>query len=342
MMIRTLTTDDFLNSASEGVIVDVRTPAEFEAGHIVGAVNIPLFSNEERVVVGTIYKRVGRDEAVEKGLEFVGLRLAKLVRTARETAAGRPIYMYCWRGGMRSGSMAWLFSTAGMTVTLLKGGYKAYRRSFETMMETVGWKINLLSGATGSGKTELLHNMEELGEQVVDLEGLANHKGSVFGAMGQDPQPTTEHFINLLHDRMRQLDTSKPIWCEGESMLIGHVFLPQKFYDIMRNSQIYEVVMSVEQRLDRLMIEYGSFDAETLSAAFRKIQKRLGNDKTELALAHLVEGNVREAARIALWYYDKAYVKSGSDEARAGLRMVEIDNNDMKQSALKILHYENN
>lgn len=336
-MIRTLTTDEFLNSASEGVIVDVRTPAEFEIGHIVGAVNIPLFTNEERAVVGTIYKRVGRDEAVEKGLEFVGLRLAKLVRKARQTAAGRPIYMYCWRGGMRSGSMAWLFSTAGMDVVLLKGGYKAYRRSFETIMETAEWRINLLSGATGSGKTELLQHLEEHGEQVIDLEGLANHKGSVFGAMGQDPQPTTEHFINLLHNRVRQLDLSKPIWCEGESMLIGHVFLPQKFYDIMRGSQIYEVVMSTEQRLDRLMVEYGDFDSEMLSAAFKKIQKRLGNDKTQLALELLAEGNVREAARIALWYYDKAYVKSGSEAARANMRTIDIDNNDMKQSALNLL-----
>lgn len=336
-MVRTLTTDDFLNSAQQGVIIDVRTPAEFELGHIVGAVNIPLFTNEERAVVGTIYKRTGHDQAVEKGLEFVGMRLADLVRQAKQVSAGRPLFLYCWRGGMRSASVAWLFSTAGLEVTLLKGGYKAYRGSFEQILESAPFNMILVSGATGCGKTELLHRIEEYGEQVLDLEGIANHKGSVFGGFGQEPQPTTEHFINLLHTRIRQCDLSKPIWCESESMLIGHVFLPQGLYNRMRQGIIVEVTMDIEQRLDRLVIEYGSFSTEMLIHSFTKIQKRLGNDKTQHAIAALNQGDVRAAARIALGYYDKAYAKSGSQEALDRAIAFTADNNDMEQSAKRLI-----
>lgn len=337
-MVRTLSTDEFLNNAQQGVIVDVRTPAEFESGHIVGAINIPLFSNEQRAVVGTIYKRIGKEQAVEKGLEFVGAKLADLVRDTKRVSDGKPLFLYCWRGGMRSGSMAWLFSTAGMDVSLLKGGYKAFRHSFEHMLEAIDWEIVLVSGATGSGKTELLHHIAEQGEQVLDLEGIANHKGSVFGGFGQQPQPTTEHFINLLHKCFREFDRSKRIWCEGESMLIGHVFLPQKLYDIMRNSKIVEVAMDIEQRLDRLTIEYGLFPTEMLIEAFTKIRKRFGNEQTQQAIDYLGEGNIREAARMALGYYDKAYVKSGSKQAREQIENFTIDNNNMKNSALRLIN----
>ena len=159
--------------------------SHYASGHIPGAHNIPLFTNEERAIIGTLYVQVGKDPAVERGLELVGPKLADFVRQARELSAGKPLFLYCWRGGMRSGSMAWLFRTAGFKTFLLKGGYKAYRRSFIDLLDKYPWKIVVLGGPTGCGKTEILHRLQEKGQQVIDLEGLAHHKGSAFGALGE-------------------------------------------------------------------------------------------------------------------------------------------------------------
>lgn len=335
-MVKSVEPDEFLSGGANGVIVDVRTPAEFESGHIVGAVNIPLFSNQERAEVGTLYVQVGRDQAVEKGLEFVGMRLAELVREAKRVAQGQDIYLYCWRGGMRSASVAWLFSTAGLNVKLLKGGYKAYRHAFDQMLEQP-WKLIILSGATGCGKTELLQYIAKSGEQMLDLEGIAHHKGSVFGGFGQEPQPTTEHFINLLHHKMREFDPTRRVWCEGESMLIGHVFLPQQLYNIMRRSPIIEINMETEERLDRLCLEYGEFSLEMLRNAFGKISKRSGTEQTTAALEALGHGDIRTAARIAIQYYDKAYAKSAAIETRNRLATIVAHNDNMKQCATEIV-----
>lgn len=334
-MVRSVAVNDFLSEAAEnGVVIDVRTPAEFEKGHIIGAVNIPLFTNEERVVVGTLYIRVGREQAIEKGLEFVGGRMADMVRQAKSIAAGRPVYVYCWRGGMRSGSVGWLFATAGMTVATLKGGYKAYRRSFEQLLEVNKWNFLLLSGSTGCGKTELLHRIADMGEQVLDLEGLANHKGSAFGGLGQEPQPTTEHFINKLHHRFRQLSPSLPVWCEAESVMIGGVFLPAKLYEIMHSGVEVRIEMEVEQRLDRLMIEYGEFSAEQLTQGFLKIAKRFGPEQTKNAVAFVQSGEIRSAAAMGLMYYDKCYKKSADKQEKM---IFTADNTDMMGSAKKLI-----
>ena len=327
---------EFLENSVDGVIIDVRTPAEFEQGHIANAINIPLFSDEERVVVGTIYKQVGKEEAVDKGLEFVGVRMAQMVKQAKMASNGKPIYIYCWRGGMRSGSVAWLFSTAGLQVNLLVGGYKAYRREFDIMLDKAEFKLIILSGATGCGKTEALKLIQERGEQVIDLEGLANHKGSAFGGFGQAQQPTTEEFINRLHHKFLEFDTNRVIWCEGESMLIGHVYLPKKLYDKMQISHKIVVEMSIEQRLDRLMVEYGEFPMEMHEIAFNKIRKRNGSDVTDRAIDLIKDGQILEAAKIALAYYDKSYRKGAVAQEKL-LGNITIDNRDMSGSVDRIL-----
>ena len=327
---------EFLENSADGIIVDVRTPAEFEQGHIANAINIPLFSDEERVVVGTIYKQVGKDEAIEKGLEFVGVKMADMVKKAKLQSKGRPIYLYCWRGGMRSGSVAWLLSTAGLEVNLLVGGYKAYRREFDLMLDRGEFKLIILSGATGCGKTEALKLIEARGEQVIDLEGLANHKGSAFGGFGQAQQPTTEEFINRLHHQFLKYDTQRVIWCEGESMLIGHVYLPKRLYDKMQVSHKIVIDMTIEQRLDRLMVEYGGFSQELHEMAFNKIRKRNGSDVTDRAIALIKDGQIVEAAKIALAYYDKSYRKGAISQDRL-LGSITIDNRDMNDSVDRIL-----
>ncbi|MGL4331870.1 MAG: tRNA 2-selenouridine(34) synthase MnmH [Bacteroidales bacterium] len=302
-----LLVNDFLKQSEEGIIVDVRTPAEFKTGHITGAVNIPLFSDEERVIIGTLYKKQGKDIAVEKGLEFVGPKMASFVKEAKKRSQGKSIFIYCWRGGMRSGSMAWLFRTAGLQVKRLTGGYKAYRSSFLEEILTQPWQIRVLGGPTGCGKTDILHQLAAKGEQVLDIEGLANHKGSAFGALGQEDQPTTEQFVNLLHHEFRKFSTERTLWCEGESISIGRVYIPKELFELMQKAPFIYLNLPVEDRLNRLVHEYGQFSMEELTESFRKIERRLGGQHLKAAICYLQEGNIHEAARIGLHYYDKSY-----------------------------------
>ncbi|MGL5318380.1 MAG: tRNA 2-selenouridine(34) synthase MnmH [Bacteroidales bacterium] len=331
-----LLVNDFLKLSKEGVIVDVRTPAEFKTGHIIGAVNIPLFSDEERVIIGTLYKQQGKDTAVEKGLEFVGPKMAAFVKEAKQLAKGKTIYIYCWRGGMRSGSMAWLFRTAGLSVKRLTGGYKAYRSSFVEEVLNLPWQMRIIGGPTGCGKTEILHELTARGEQVLDIEKLANHKGSAFGSLGQEAQPTTEHFINLLHHAFRQFDPERIVWCEGESHAIGKVFIPKELFEKMQTAPFIYLTLPIDVRLKRLVKEYGEFTTEQLSESFRRIERRLGGQHLKAAICYLEEGNIIEAARIGLHYYDRSYDKAIEEKRNVTCRM-EVETDDPEQTANELL-----
>lgn len=325
------------------VIIDVRSPSEYASGHIVGAINLPLFTDQERAEVGTLYKQVSREKAIERGLEFVGPKMVDIVRTARKlalTTPGEPLEMYCARGGMRSASVAWLLRTSGVAVNVIRGGYKAYRARFESSLATDPWQLVVVSGATGSGKTELLEEMQTLGAQVLDLEGLASHRGSVFGGVGQGEQPTTEHFINILHDRFDHFTTTRPVFCEGESMLIGHVFLPATLYKMMQNAEQILAVAPREERLDRIMKEYGALPIDDLMACFVKITKRMGPEQTRAAITALQGGDILTAASLGLDYYDKCYRK-GEKVGRS--IAIELRKNNMQENAMKIFEkYEKN
>ncbi|WP_417154102.1 tRNA 2-selenouridine(34) synthase MnmH [Rikenella microfusus] len=315
-MKQTFAADEFLDESRHGVLIDVRSPGEYRAGHIPGAESLPLFSDAERAEVGTIYTRVGRNEAVERGLEIVGPKMAGFVRTARTLAAGKTLYVYCWRGGMRSGSMAWLLRTAGMPAVVLEGGYRAYRRSFAGLLASKPWRMIVVGGFTGCGKSDVLRAMAEKGEQVLDLEALANHKGSVFGALGQQEQPTTEEFINRIHHVFRSLDPSRTVWVEGESQTIGHVTVPVELFRMMQAAPLVLFSLDRAARLRRLVAEYGGFPADELAGAFGKIAKRLG-DGYPRALQCLRAGRIEEAATVAMNYYDKCYTRSIGRENRS-------------------------
>ncbi len=334
---------DFLAKSKNGIIIDVRTPAEFADGHIPSAINIPIFSNEERVVVGTVYKKQSKEKAVETGLDFVGVKLGGFVRTVKKLMRKReldfdtPIYVYCWRGGMRSNSMAWLFRTAGFNVDVLKGGYKAYRASFIENVVAKQWKLIVLGGPTGCGKTYILNSLREQGEQVIDLEGLASHRGSAFGNYGHDtPQPTSEQFANCLYEELRELDSSKYIWCEGESMSIGRVFMPQEFYNLIQSSELIHFDMPVDVRLDHIMKDYGDCPKEVLTACFANITKRLGNDNAKKAIELIADNQIKEAAAIALGYYDKSYLHSLENRINKIKHRVFVEEDNPDQTA-KIL-----
>ena len=301
-----LSIEEFI--ATKSSIIDVRSPAEFIQGHIPGAHNLPLFNNEERAVVGTLYKQKGRDAAMLEGLRIVGPKMASMVEVTRSIAIDGRIGVNCWRGGERSASVAWLMEKAGFKdVFTLKGGYKAFRNVVLSSFEHP-YDLRVLGGYTGTGKTELLGHLKDLGQQIVDLEGLADHKGSSYGAIGEDPQPSNEHFENLLWSSLQLLDPNKPFWVEDESHLIGRVKIPDPFFAQLRSAFCYFADMPREERAARLVEVYGKYPKNELTDATKRIQKKLGPQHCATALEALENGDLYRVAMIALTYYDKTYL----------------------------------
>jgi tRNA 2-selenouridine synthase len=299
-----LKVEDFVSKMRGKVILDIRTPAEFREGHLPNAISFPLFNDEERVIVGTLYKQQGKDAAVLKGLELVGPKLKGFVLKARKQPG--ELFLYCWRGGMRSSSMAWLLSTAGREVYVLEGGYKAYR-GYGRDLISKGLNLIMLSGPTGSGKTEILHQLDKMGHQVLDLEGLAHHRGSSFGGIGQLPQPSTEHFTNLIFEKILSFDLSRPVWVEGESQTIGRVSILNELFSQMNCCSTIRIDPPKAERVERLLRDYAGFPAEELRQSIEKISKRLGGKETKETLEALASGDFRKVTEITLGYYDKSY-----------------------------------
>ena len=292
-----------------GPVLDVRAPAEFAQGHIPGAINLPLFSDEERAAVGTTYKQQGRQAAVQLGLELVGPRLASLGASlsSHAAAAGEaPLRLHCWRGGMRSGSVAWLASSLDLPVQLLEGGYKAYRRWVLELLEQP-WPIHLLGGRTGSGKTDLLLALQQQGVAIVDLEGLAHHRGSSFGNLGLPPQPSNEHYENRIAAVLDGLRGAEQIWVEAESVQVGRCRVPVGLWRQMQQAPLLEIRRPLEERLRQLVAVYGVQDPQELLEATQRISRRLGPQRTAAAVEAIERRDWREACRQMLDYYDRCY-----------------------------------
>jgi tRNA 2-selenouridine synthase len=292
--------------AAPGPVLDTRSPGEFAEGHIPGAVSFPLFDDAERAEIGTLYKRQGRDAAVLRGLELVGPKMAGFVRRARALSGEGPLRVYCWRGGMRSGAMAWLLATAGLDVTVLRCGYKAYRADALALGTRVPGLLTL-HGPTGSGKTAILHELAALGEQIVDLEALAGHRGSAFGGLGLPPQPATAQFQNELSETLRALDPGRRVWVEGESKAIGRCYVPDPFWAEMNRAPLLELELPRAHRVGRLVTEYGGYPPEALAAGIGRVRKRLGGLRERALLEALEAGRLAEVADGLLAYYDAAY-----------------------------------
>lgn len=285
-------------------MVDVRSPGEFLAGHIPGVRNIPLLTDEERVAVGTDYKQRGQAEAIRTGFRLVGPRLHDIIVEAERV--GPEMIVHCWRGGMRSRNFSQFVGMAGIRTHTLDGGYKSYRqRAFEYFGKP--FELKIIGGCTGSGKSEILRALAARGEQILDLEALASHKGSVFGGLMMAPQPTTEQFENFLFEKMLTLDLTRTIWIEDESIAIGKVFLPQPFWKRMNVSPVMEVALDKSIRIQRLVEEYGDADNEAFLGAMEKIIKKLGGQHYQAARQKWLAGEKAASIEILLTYYDKAY-----------------------------------
>jgi tRNA 2-selenouridine synthase len=339
-MVETIDAKEFLKLTNELPVVDVRSPAEFAQGYIPGAINLPLFSNEERAVVGTLYKNSGREASVLRGLDFVGPKMSGFVKQVKKIAPSRKLLMHCWRGGMRSESMAWLLSTAGFGVQLLTGGYKAYRKFIREKLETAS-NFVVLSGKTGSGKTEVLLQMKTLGLQVIDLEGMANHKGSAFGALGEAPQPTSEQFENDLHKAWSELNLQITIFLEDESRSIGRVILPDNFYRKMRACPVIMLNMNKNLRIVRLVKDYAKYPKEQLIESVKKIEKKLGGQNAQKIIAGIENGDFAPAIDLVLAYYDKTYAFGLDKRDKEQIYTLETNTADARQNAELVIDYFN-
>ena len=301
--------DEFLDHypAQTERILDVRSPSEYRHGHIPTAVSFPLFSDEERKIVGTLYKQRGREAALIEGVSLVAPKMKDWLMRALEWKDCRALWMYCWRGGMRSRSMAWLLSLIPVPVVVVQGGYKAIRRAMARRLEAMPIQLIVLGGKTGSGKTQILHHLQELGEQVLDLEALARHRGSAFGHLLLPDQPSGEHFFNEIYYHLAQMDLTKPIWVEAESRQIGKVPIPEALWQKMQSAPRIDLEVPLDRRVERLVAEYARAPKEELMAAFDKIRKRLGDLRYRQAMDALRNNDFHLAAQSALHYYDKTY-----------------------------------
>lgn len=326
--------NNFLLQSSKKLVIDVRSPIEFKKGHMPGAINIPLFDDMERAEIGTLYKAKGKEDAVMRGLEIVSPKLTNFINEAKKNTQNKGVLVYCFRGGMRSNSFGWLLNTAGLETQILEGGYKAYRNYVLKQFEK-NYKILLLGGATGSGKTEILKYLKQ-DTPVLDLEGLAHHKGSAFGGIGQPAQLPQQLFENNFYNDLIEVDASKYVLIEDESMSIGYNKIPYPFWLQMKQAPIIKIMVPFDLRVNRLVNEYGKEDIEKLKQSVRNISQQLGPNNSKDCLQWLDEGKLADVAALTLKYYDKAYEYNHTQKNKKIILQVETDTDDPIVNAEKV------
>lgn len=330
--------DEFIKLRSSNQVIDVRSPKEFEGGCIPGAINIPILDNEERAKVGTYYKKAGKEPAIEMALGIVQPKIQGFLERVAQIENNENLLVHCWRGGMRSQRFSEYLSDNGYDVSVLVRGYKAYRNKvYDCFAEN--WKLLILGGMTGSGKTDILKHLSELGYHTIDLEDLACHKGSSFGALGQKAQPTTEQFQNDLWEAWRDYDISKPVILEDESQAIGSVRIPDELYSQIRSSPVVAIEMDAEKRAVRIAKEYTNFPEEQLIDGIQRIRKRLGGLNTQNAIKAIESQDYTEFVRIALRYYDKAYSFGLGKRAAASVYTMSVESDDPVTNARLVNQY---
>lgn len=319
-----ITVDFYFQNLQHIPIIDVRSPGEFEKGHIPNAHTIDLFTDEERAIVGTAYKKESKERAIELGYEFVTPKLDGFITKSFAIAPEKEVVVHCWRGGMRSNAFAdHLIENGFKKVYVIEKGYKAFRNYVLPYFEQP-FSLKILGGYTGTGKTEILHFLEKKGRQVIDLEGLANHRGSAFGGIDLLPQPTTEQFENNLFSKLRNLNSNLPIWIEDESRIIGNIIIPNLFYLQMKDMPVYFLTIPLEKRIEHLVDTYASLSQDKLADAIGRIGKKLGYDKAKFALDALADKNYHKVVELTLVYYDKYYLKGLQKRQASSIQELEI------------------
>ncbi|MBK8848379.1 MAG: tRNA 2-selenouridine(34) synthase MnmH [Bacteroidetes bacterium] len=321
-----LSVEKFIELLAQGyTCIDTRSPGEYMQAHLPEAASIPLLNNEERAIVGTVFKQQGRTDAIIKGFEIAGANFAGHITSARQLSPDNKVLVYCWRGGLRSNIMAWLLNLAGMEVFVLKGGYKAFRNYVLAQM-CKSWPLLIIGGKTGVGKTEILHQLLSKNQACIDLEELASHKGSAFGHLGQKPQPSSEHFENMLAVELEKVKGAPHIFVENESNKIGAVQIPAMFFKQMREAMVIQIERDFEERKKRILQEYGHFDKALLAQCTHKVAKRLGGLRLQQAIEALEYDNMNLWVMILMEYYDKTYTHSNNERNKEHAVYINADN----------------
>ena len=301
-----------------GPLIDVRSPSEYYKGHMPNSINIPLFDNEERSIVGTIYKNYGREKAVIQGLEYTAIKIENIInrlfeainvyksRNHNSISEDPTLKIYCARGGMRSQSICWLLEKYKQKSVTLNNGYKSYRKwSLDSFNKK--WEIIVMGGKTRVGKTKLLKLLGKNNFQIIDLEGLANHRGSTFGGLGMREQPSNEQFENLIAERLKGFKKNNKILVEAESSNIGKCKIPHEFFSQMKTAERIEIKKSESNRLEELINTYSIFKEKDLIEAIIRIKKRLGPQRTKIAIESIKNKDWKSVCKSVLEYYDKCY-----------------------------------
>lgn len=310
---RELTSEQLL-TFKDPLVIDVRSPGEHEAERLLGSINVPLLDNRERAIVGTCYVQEGEAKARLLALDIISPKLPELIRTIiKARKQGQAVVVYCWRGGLRSESVCSFLSIIGIDSWRLKGGYKAWRRMIIDDLKNANYKFRplILQGLTGVGKTELLQELEKLGVSVLDLEGIANHRGSVFGGMGLSEQPTQKNFDEALWQKLRTFG-NETVVLEAESRNIGKLAVPDFILAHIANGKKILVTASIEVRAHRLVADYIRVDDDStrqnLIATLDLLKERLGREKVGELKELAMNGQLNElATQLLLEYYDPLY-----------------------------------
>lgn len=319
--------------------IDVRSPVEFAQGHIPGAINIPLFADDERARIGTLYKQVDKGQALALGEKIARPKVDGIIEEIKGLLPA-VLVIYCWRGGKRSTEICRLVNEAGIPARRMTGGYKAYRAGIRKSIEQPR-KLVVLGGKTGSGKTAILLGLKAQGLQVIDLEGLASHKGSVFGHINEKPQPSTEQFENDFHQELQQLNPEKVLLLENESYVIGSVHLPPPLLQQMRAAPLLIVEVGVDARVKRLVQEYTSTDRQELITACQRIAKKLTAPKLEEVTEFLENDDFSAACTILLGYYDHYYNRGIEKRKNQEIYSLSLDGFDLDGDVVRVKNMVN-
>jgi tRNA 2-selenouridine synthase len=331
--------------AAYDAVIDVRSPGEFAQDHAPGAINLPVLSDAERAEVGTIYVQEDRFKARRVGAAYVAANVARHLQTALADRPGgfRPL-IYCWRGGMRSNAMATILAQVGWRTTVLSGGYMTWRRHVSARLYdgTLPFRVVMLDGYTGTGKTEVLQRLAARGVQIVDLEGLAVHRGSLLGALAGRPQPSQKLFESQLLEVLDGLDPARPVVVEAESSKVGQRMVPPALWKVMLTAPRIELSASPQARARYLVTAYRDIieDRAALDEALRRLPTPPGRKRLE-AWGELADAGAFEDLALALMelHYDPAYLRSSRQETRPSLGAVELaglDPSDLEAAAERI------
>jgi len=297
-------------------VIDARSEDEFTLDHLPGAVNWPTLNNEERKTIGTLYKQVNQFEAKKRGAAMAARNIAMHIeRDVLDKPRDWKPLTYCWRGGKRSGSLSLILDQIGFRVTLVDGGYKAFRAAMlqDICAKVAALDLRVVCGTTGSGKTRLLHALAGVGAQVLDLEGLANHRSSVLGAIPGLPQPAQKRFDTLVWDVLRQFDSTRPVFVESESKKVGNVSIPTALVERMRNSPCLDLILPMEERVSLLMEDYDFFvqDSEHFCSRLDVLATFRGKALVDAWKIQVLQGNIAPVVRDLLTlHYDPVYLQS--------------------------------